>query len=97
MPSLLIDVGQAGDKLNGGGNAGPAYAEVLTIGLSVTYVFDPTSREENCIFTGPQDALDTIVWRFVTPLDMVMKGEYLTEATADATEREEFEHFLNLV
>jgi len=97
MTALRMNIGQEGGKLGDGKPAGSAYADELSKGLPVTYTIDPTSREENCTFTGPDDALETIVWRYVTPLDMVIKGEYLTAETADATNKEEFEHFLYLV
>jgi hypothetical protein len=87
MPKILLPV--HGDS---------SYAETLTAGLPVkSELFTPAEPGEDCYFTGPLDALETVVWRYVTPLDKVAEGDYVTADTADSVNKEEFEHFLWVV
>jgi hypothetical protein len=55
----------------------------------LTFEYHPSMRYEDCYVIGEEARLKELVWRYVSPLET----GYVTEATADAETREDFDHF----
>jgi hypothetical protein len=68
----------------------------LLDGLDVTYEYDASLRAENTWFSGSRDQLETVVWRYVTPLDRVASHDWTTADTASDDDKQDFEHFANI-
>ncbi len=74
--------------------------ELFTEGLDVTYEFTDEKldfADENfdkeTRFAGPRADLEKVVWRYVTPLEEIAKGRWVTAENARQDDREDFEWF----
>ena len=94
MAILVINTVQ---PLKGEPDLEGAYARELADGLEVTFTIrDPEDDEFNTVFEGEREALETIIWRYITPVSMTEKGAYLNPLTADSDAKQEFLYFSNI-
>lgn len=72
-----------------------AYAETITDGLNVTFTLtgDGNVVGEDCVFFGSRDDLETVIWRYVTPVEMANAGAYVNDLTASDDDKQDFLHF----
>lgn len=88
MSTLMLSV----HALSDADETPEVYARRITEGLDVTYEITD-SASENAVFTGSLDDLETIVWRYVTPIEIYNRGEWTTPDNASDDDRQDFEHF----